>query len=109
MSDFVFVEKISELYFWIRPEWQKIYVHCPSDNKKYEMKEWIENTCQCRVIVFGRSRYPYLHEFDWQKVICGDGSIDIYFENDDEATLFKLTWGSDNEKLDHEYEKRLYL
>ena len=93
MSKFVFVEKLSELPWWVGPKWVSIYIGRKSDHDKYEMRKWIEENCEHEVAVFGRTRWPKTGESNWTSVISGDGTADVYFEDRKEAAMFKLAWG----------------
>lgn len=96
MSNFMFIEKEQELHWWIDNTWHKVYMKYVNDSIKYTIREWVENECVGNVVVFARTRWPKQGEGDWANTIKGDGSIDIYFKNADDAAYFKLTWLNDD-------------
>lgn len=99
MSKFIFIEKLSELEWWIEKDWPYVFVDSTDDIcDKRKLRRWIEENCQKEVVVFGRTAWPNFGERNYGEVISGDGSIDVYFEDYDEAMFFKLVWGTSEEK-----------
>lgn len=102
MSKFVFVEKLSELEWWIDRKWPCVFLSLVDRYDKCEIRRWIEENCQKEVVVFGRTAWPERGEMDYGIIMSGDGSIDVYFEDYDEAMFFKLVWGSLDGKPDND-------
>jgi len=91
MSKFVYIEKLDELEWWIDSSWICIYVD--SVPNKLDLRNWIEENCVDDIIVFGRTRWPAENEINYAVLLGGDGSVDIYCKNLNDAASIKLIWG----------------
>ena len=64
-------------------------------NKRIIMK-WLEDNTVHRVVISGGGKIPAKYDLVKSEGLFGkvaDNVYKIYFENNDEAVLFKLTWG----------------
>lgn len=60
--------------------------------KQYEIRQWIEHNCKCRVWMWNKVESPAHGQQDWGDMIAPRGNGVFFFEDDEDRTLFHLTW-----------------
>lgn len=60
--------------------------------QKVAIREWIDSSCSGEVIGWNGVSTPINGDANWHKKVVPDGSIRLYFTDQQDETLFRLKW-----------------
>jgi len=98
MNKFVYVSSADELKWIISEDADVHSVDMKSnelddgDNTRFQIATWINTHCRQTVYGWNRCETPRYGETDWGRKVATDGSISLIFQNNDDKTLFVMTW-----------------
>jgi hypothetical protein len=86
-----FVERPDQLEWVIDPSWENFRIN--AKGQKRDIMVWLETNTSHKVVIWSLGKFPVKGELGWIPILFGDlVHYHIYFEDSDEAMLFKLTW-----------------
>lgn len=98
MNDQIYiVDRESDVKWYLDKEAISFYISLKDNHK--ELRDWLEEMTVDRVVISGQGKLPRKGTTDHPtlsiyEMIYRD-QYRVYFENEKDAMLFKLTWGGD--------------
>lgn len=94
MNNIHLIDREDQLVWLVDPHWSYFCLNVERNHR--QIMKWLEECTSHRVVICGGGKIPAKYDVIRAEGLFGkiaDNVYKIYFEDDDEAMLFKLTWG----------------